>query len=122
MIGELQCSDPDPGDSHTFQLLTGWDVFHVAPGGVLTVARPLDYERTRRYDVMVRCADSGQPTMSVTQVLSFAVKNLNEKPTNISLSHLEVGCCSFVFVSGSSDGSLFKTAFLSEFAHDKILD
>ena len=90
MLGELLCQDPDPGDSHTFQLLTGWDVFRVAPGGVLTVAKALDYERQRSYDVMVRCKDSGEPSQSLTQILTFTVINVNEKPDGITLSHTEV--------------------------------
>ena len=91
MLGELICLDPDPGDSHTFQLLTGWDAFRVAPGSVLTVAKALDYERQRRYDVMVRCKDSGEPSETVTKTLTFTVKNVNEKPDGIALSHTEVG-------------------------------
>ncbi|KAL8601316.1 hypothetical protein ACOMHN_054610 [Nucella lapillus] len=90
VLGELQCSDPDPGDSHTFQLVTQWDLFHVARGGVLTVTKPLNYEQRRSYDVMVRCTDSGSPTKFVTQTLTFRVKNVNEKPTDIVLSHTEV--------------------------------
>ena len=91
MLGELICLDPDPGDSHTFQLLTGWDVFRVAPGSVLTVDKALDYERQRSYDVMVRCKDSGEPSETVTKTLTFTVKNVNEKPDGIALSHTEVG-------------------------------
>ncbi|KAK7488419.1 hypothetical protein BaRGS_00020393, partial [Batillaria attramentaria] len=90
VLGELQCSDPDPGDSHTFQLLTLWELFRVAPGGLLTVTAPLNAEGQDEYEVMVRCVDSGQPPESVTRVLTFTVKDVNEKPEGISLSHSEV--------------------------------
>ncbi|XP_076442794.1 protocadherin-16-like [Babylonia areolata] len=90
VVGELQCSDPDPGDSHVFQLVTQWDLFQVGLGGVLAITRPLNYEQRRDLDVMVRCMDSGTPPLSVTQTLTFMVKNVNEKPSEIILSHTEI--------------------------------
>ena len=63
----------------------------MAPGSVLTVDKALDYERQRSYDVMLRCKDSGEPSETVTKTLTVTVKNVNEKPDGIALSHTEVG-------------------------------
>ena len=59
--------------------------------GMLTVGNvSLDYERLAFYSVEVETIDSGNPPKSFTGTLLINVTDVNEAPTNITLSNDKV--------------------------------
>lgn len=58
VVGTLTVSDPDPGDTHTFQLLDNNDKFAIVDDELRT-AGELDFETRAAYDLGIRATDSG---------------------------------------------------------------
>ncbi|XP_041351068.1 protocadherin Fat 4-like [Gigantopelta aegis] len=90
LIGTLETEDEDRQDKHTYQLITFWEIFKVQAGGKLVCLKSLDYEQKKEYAVTIKTTDNGSPSLSATKTFYFSVKNINEKPTQISLSPNEV--------------------------------
>ena len=59
VIGQLQASDRDAGDSFTFSLISGQTNFGISPDGELRSLRTLDYEVQRNYSIQVLVTDAG---------------------------------------------------------------
>jgi len=59
VIGQLQASDRDAGDSFTFSLISGQTNFGISPDGELRSLRTLDYEVQRNYSIQVSVTDAG---------------------------------------------------------------
>ena len=64
--------------------------------------KKLDAEVQSEYEVVIRCFDNGVPEGSFSKTFNIKVKDLNEAPTDIKLSHSEVFELLFI-VQGVSD-------------------
>ncbi len=91
-IGTLSTTDQDSGaggvgDVHTYTLPVGIgdNVYFSINGTSLKTAIPLDYETTKSYSVTVRTTDQGG--LYYEKVILIIVTNVNEKPTDITLSN-----------------------------------
>jgi hypothetical protein len=60
-------------------------------GNVVYVAALIDFETTPTLSMTVRVTDSGG--LSLTQLFSIAVGNVNERPTAITISSSSVAVC-----------------------------
>ncbi|XP_067682653.1 protocadherin Fat 4-like [Haliotis asinina] len=89
-IGSLQSKDEDRKDTHIYQVLDYWEIFKVSAEEVLVASAALNFEKKSEYKVKIKSVDSGDPPMSFTKTFTFTVIDVNEKPTNISLSHTEI--------------------------------
>lgn len=91
LIGTLQASDIDAGQSLTFSLKENEPAFSLAPNGDLTVAdqQALDYETRDFYSLQVTVTDDGTPALTnSTWVQVFVTDELEEGilPVNNFLS------------------------------------
>ncbi len=88
VIGTLSFTDPNAGDSGVFSLPPGIgnnNLFNIAADGVtLRANSSFNYESLNLYSVTVRVTDAGG--LSFDKTLSISVTNVNEAPTDISLS------------------------------------
>lgn len=83
-VGLLSSIDPDAGDSASFQLLDNAGGKFALNGNSLVVAGTLDFEATASHQITVRVTDSANNTYDKT--FTIGVTNVNETPTNITLS------------------------------------
>jgi hypothetical protein len=91
-IGTLSTTDPDNGDSHTYAFSTGTGdtdngSFEISSGS-LVAKNVLNFEEKASYSVLVKSTDANG--LSFTQNFTIAVSNVNEAPSNVSLSNLSV--------------------------------
>ncbi|MFD1157175.1 PA14 domain-containing protein [Roseovarius aestuarii] len=87
VVGTLSVSDPDAGDSHTFSLSD--DRFEVVDGQVkLKAGMSLDHEDAAGVSLDVMVTDSGGATF--TESFDIAVEDVNEEPTELTMSNLAV--------------------------------
>ncbi|MGD2205172.1 MAG: Ig-like domain-containing protein [Anaerolineae bacterium] len=82
VVGTLSAADVDPGDSHTFALVSGTGsqdngAFAVV-GNALQTALPLDREVQALYNIRLRATDGGG--RSVEQPFTISVANVNDPP------------------------------------------
>ncbi|MDN5003916.1 VCBS domain-containing protein [Bradyrhizobium sp. GCM10027634] len=88
VVGTLSDTDPDAGDGATFTLTNdAGGLFAIANGALVTTA-PLDFEQAASYQVVVQVADTAGATFSKT--LQIGVTNVNEAPTDVTLSNASV--------------------------------
>ncbi|XP_059161145.1 protocadherin Fat 4-like [Physella acuta] len=90
ILGTLDCADPDVGQNHAFLLLTCWDTFKVDKGSLLAINKSLDFEKQSVYTVAIKCVDDGEPAASFTKNFTVTVTDINEAPSDITLSNSEV--------------------------------
>lgn len=88
-VGSIGSLDIDSSDTFTYELVdTGSypdnSSFSLASNGSLTSAVVFDYESKNSYSIRVRTTDAGGLTYDGT--LTVPILNVNEAPTNISLS------------------------------------
>ena len=91
-VGTFTATDPDAGDTHTYQLVagdgdTGNAAFAIA-GNELRTAAALDFETQSSYSVRVRGTDLNG--LAVDQVFALNVTNVNEAPTALALNNTSV--------------------------------
>jgi len=91
-IGTLSTTDPDNGDSHTYTFATGTGdtdnaSFEISSGS-LVAKNVLNFEEKSSYSVLLTSTDG--KGLNITQNLTIAVSNVNEAPSNLSLSNLSV--------------------------------
>jgi hypothetical protein len=91
-VGVLTATDPNAGDTHTFALVAGAGngdnaKFNVL-GNTLRTSMSLNFEAQSSYSIRVRATDQGG--LSFEEVLTIAAANVNEAPTDISLSSQSV--------------------------------
>ncbi|MFT6971125.1 MAG: hypothetical protein ACJAXX_001693 [Roseivirga sp.] len=91
-IGTLSTTDPDNGDSHTYAFSTGSgdtdnESFEISSGS-LVAKNVLNLEEKASYSVLVTSTDANG--LSFTQNFTIAVSNVNEAPSNLSLSNLSI--------------------------------
>ncbi|KKM70339.1 hypothetical protein LCGC14_1441740, partial [marine sediment metagenome] len=86
-IGQLSASDPDDSDTHTFSVSDAR--FEVLVNTLkLKSAQSLDYENEISVTLDVTATDTGG--LSVTKAFTVIVTDVNEAPTNITLSNDQV--------------------------------
>jgi VCBS repeat-containing protein len=85
VVGALSAIDPDAGDTATFTLVSdAGGLFSILNGNLVATA-PLNYEQATSHSVTVRATDAGGLTHDTT--FAIATTNVNEAPTDISLSN-----------------------------------
>src|SRR5262249_26037827 len=99
VVGTLSGSDPDAGDTMTFTLLAGGNLFALV-GSEIRVAGAIDYEAAAFQSITIRATDASGLTFDKS--LTISVSNVNEAPTNILLSNFSVA-------ENSSIGALVST-------------
>ncbi len=90
VVGNLMTSDPDAGDTHTYSLVSGSgstdnSSFNIS-GTALQSSTSFDYEAKNSYSIRIRSTDLGTNDM-VETAFSISVTDVNEAPTNITLSN-----------------------------------
>ncbi len=87
-IGILSTTDADAGDTHTYTLVAGTgdadNASFSISGSNLRITNSPDFETKNSYSVRVRTTDFGG--LSYEEAFAVTINNLNEAPTNISLS------------------------------------
>jgi ELWxxDGT repeat protein len=87
-VGTLSTTDPDIGNTFTYSLVSGSgstdNSSFTINGGQLVTSKVLDYESRSVYSVRVRSTDQGG--LSVDKTFIINCTNVNETPTDISLS------------------------------------
>jgi len=88
LVGTLSATDPDAGDTFTYSLVSGAgdndNTSFTIVGNELRTNRPFDYETKSSYSVRVRVVDRAGSSFEKT--LTISVTDVNEFPTNITLS------------------------------------
>ena len=81
-IGTLSATDPNPGDTHTFTLVSGaGDADNAAftiTGTVLSINGNADFENKSAYSIRVRATDNGAPPSSYEEVLAVTVTDMKD--------------------------------------------
>ncbi|WP_290428436.1 cadherin domain-containing protein [Thermocoleostomius sinensis] len=95
VIGTLSTIDPDTSDTHTYTLVAGavdnatFKIVRLSTGQYqLRVNGPLDYETKPTYTVRIKTDDGRGGTL--TKDLTITTLNVNEAPTNLTLSNTVV--------------------------------
>jgi hypothetical protein len=87
VIGMLSTVDPNVGDKHTYSVSDSR--FEVVNGQLkLTAGTSLNYENGSSVQLKVTTTDQGG--LSYSENVTIAVQNVNEAPTDISISNLSV--------------------------------
>ncbi|WP_235111743.1 putative Ig domain-containing protein [Acaryochloris sp. 'Moss Beach'] len=86
VIGQLTSLDPDGGDTHAYELVDDAQGRFQIVGDHLQVADGtlIDFETATEYNLTVRSTDVGG--LSHTQAFTITVTDINEAPTEITLS------------------------------------
>lgn len=88
LVGDLSTTDPDSGDSFTYTLVAGAGAqdngFFTIVGNKLRSTSVFDFDIRSSYSVRVRSVDAGG--LAVETPLVIQVLNVNDPPTDISLS------------------------------------
>ncbi|MFZ9520009.1 MAG: cadherin domain-containing protein [Silvanigrellaceae bacterium] len=88
VIGTLQTTDPDASNTFSYTLSgTDGGMFKIV-GNSIIADSPLNYEEQNTFSITVTSQDQG--TLSVSRTFSLAITNVNEEPTNISLSNFNI--------------------------------
>ncbi|MCA9120282.1 MAG: cadherin domain-containing protein [Planctomycetaceae bacterium] len=91
-VGILTTGDPDANNSFTYSLASGTgdtdNAFFTIVNDELQVAAAVDFETQSSYSVLVRSTDQGG--LSVDQILTIVVTDVNEAPTAVALSNSTV--------------------------------
>jgi hypothetical protein len=107
-VGSLSSTDPDSGDTFTYTLVSGSgdtdNASFAISGADLNTNTTLDYETKNSYSIRVRTTDNSGSTYEKS--FTITVNDLNEPPTDIDLSALNVD---ENVSSGTTVGSLSST-------------
>ncbi|MFO1021806.1 MAG: cadherin domain-containing protein [Planctomycetales bacterium] len=87
-VGTLSTTDPDASNTFTYSLVTGTgstdNSFFSISGNQLQLAHTMDFETQSSYSIRVRTTDQGG--LYYEKTLTISATNVNETPTNITLS------------------------------------
>lgn len=93
VVGTLNTSDPDAGDTFSYQLVAGDgdadNALFAITGSTLKTAGILNYEDQITYTIRIRTSDPRGAALE--QALQLDVRNANETPTAIALSPASIG-------------------------------
>jgi hypothetical protein len=91
-VGNFFATDPDSGDTHTFTLVAGAgdtdNTSFTIVAGQLRTAAAFNFETKSSYSIRVQAADAGNLTFQ--KVFTISVTNVNEAPTDITLSNTSI--------------------------------
>jgi len=91
-IGTFTSTDPDTGNTFTYSLVTGTgstdNALFAITGNQLQSNGIFDFETKNSYSIRVRTTDQGG--LSYEKQLTIGVSNVNETPTNLTLSNSTV--------------------------------
>jgi hypothetical protein len=92
VVGNFSSTDPDTGNTFTYSLVTGTgatdnSLFSIS-NNQLTTNSVFDFETKNSYSVRVRTTDQGG--LSFEKQLTIGVTDVNETPTNLTLSNSTV--------------------------------
>lgn len=86
----LVASDPADGVDHYLMLSNPSGFFDISEKtGVVTVAKPLDYEQMRSTQFVVVAVDGGEPALSSTATINVAITNINDETPVFSQEQYE---------------------------------
>jgi ELWxxDGT repeat protein len=87
-VGTFTTTDPDAGNTFTYSLVTGEgstdNASFTIDAGALKTAASFDFETKASYSIRVRTTDQGGEVFE--KQFTISVTNVNETPTNITLS------------------------------------
>lgn len=88
LIDEMTTLDEDIGQNHVYSVIgNNTDMFAIYKSYLFLSARTVfDYEKETIHKVSVNTTDSGDPPLSFVDTLELRVQDVNEAPTNISLT------------------------------------
>jgi subtilisin-like proprotein convertase family protein len=117
LVGDLSTSDPDAGDTFSYSLVNGTgsqdNGFFTVVGNKLRSTAVFDFDVRSSYSIRVRSIDAGG--LPVETPLTIQVLNVNDPPTDISLSNSTIAenqslvTPAFVGVFGTIDADDFDT-------------
>ncbi|QSV55193.1 MAG: DUF4347 domain-containing protein [Dolichospermum sp. UKL201] len=92
VVGNLSSTDPDTGNTFTYSLVTGTgatdnSLFSIS-NNQLKTNTVFDYETKNSYNIRVKTTDQGG--LSFEKQLTIGVTDVNETPTNLTLSNSTV--------------------------------
>ena len=91
-VGTFSTTDPDAGNTFTYSLVSGTgstdNSSFTISSNTLRTAAVFDYETKNSYSIRVRTTDQG--SLFYEKVFTITVTNVNETPTDISLSNSSV--------------------------------
>ena len=87
-VGSLSSTDPDAGNSFTYTLVAGTGdtdnaSFNIS-GSSLRISNSPNFETRNSYSVRIRTTDQG--SLTYEKAFTITINNVNETPTNITLS------------------------------------
>ncbi len=87
-IERLTTIDEDTGQSHVFTILGNNSQLYSTSSGYLYLSSDtvFDFEKQSKHLVTIQSTDSGQPRKSVVDTLELRVEDVNEAPTDVTLS------------------------------------
>ncbi|MBE9256247.1 cadherin domain-containing protein [Dolichospermum sp. LEGE 00246] len=92
VVGNLTTTDPDTANTFTYSLVTGTGAtdnsLFTITNNQLTTNSVFDYETKNSYSVRVQTTDQGG--LSFEKQLTIGVSNVNETPTNLTLSNTTI--------------------------------
>jgi len=90
LVGTLSTTDPDAGQSFTYEFVSGAgggdNALFAISGDELRTNAAFDYEARSSYSVRVKTTDNGSPAQSFEKALAISIIDVNEAPTDIALS------------------------------------
>ena len=95
VVGTVTATDPDIGQTIAWAITGGntGNAFAIDPAsGQITVANTavLDYETMKTFTLKLQATDNGVPALAGTGTVTIKLTNVNERPTNISLSSTSI--------------------------------
>ncbi|MDB9535207.1 DUF4347 domain-containing protein [Dolichospermum planctonicum CS-1226] len=92
VVGNLSSTDPDAGNTFTYSLVTGTgatdnSLFTIS-GNQLKTNAVFDFETKNSYSIRVKTTDQGG--LFFEKQLTIGVSNVNETPTNLTLSNTTI--------------------------------
>jgi hypothetical protein len=88
VVGSFTTTDPDTGDTFTYSLVTSTGAtdnsLFTITGNQLKTNAVFDFETKNSYSIRVKTTDQGE--LSFEKQLTIGVSNVNETPTNLTLS------------------------------------
>lgn len=86
-VGQIVASDPDPGQTLTYQLLNSADPFGIdsATGAIKVInSAPWDFETSQPLHLEVKVSDSFSPSAHSIRTITLSPIDINEPPTVIN--------------------------------------
>jgi methionine-rich copper-binding protein CopC len=120
-VGTLSSTDPDAGDTFTYDFATGTgdtdNASFTIDGDTLKTNDTFDFETKSSYSILVKTTDSGG--LSFDKQFTITINNVNDAPTDISLSNDSIDENE---PSGTTIGTLSATDDDSGQTHDFTLE